>query len=163
MIKTFSKMTDEELVQQHHQMERIANILHQGIKIGAANHSWEELHERTIQIMLEVGEEFYNRHPEAKDKAIRELLKFADFLIDQNNKELFGDESKAEQHIMIEYNKPNPGLKTVTIDFRNEPNGPAEHIETDMMMYDDLDFLKADIETALDEIAKDLPDVPADK
>ena len=160
-MSSYKKMTDEKLIQQHRHMERIANILHQGIKIGAAEKFWEELHETTLQNIFEVREEYSRRHPESKEKAIRELLQFADLLIDQNNKDLFGDNSKYEQHIMIEYHKPNPGMKTVSIDFRKDPDSPMEHIEAEMMMYDDLDFLKADLETALDKIAETLPEPPA--
>lgn len=159
-MNDYSKMTDKELVLHHRQMERIANILHQGIKIGAAKRFWKELHETTLQNMFAIEEEYYHRHPKAEQNAILDLLKFADMLIDQNNRELFGDKSKAEQHILVEYHKPEKNKKTVTIGFRNEPGGPAEHIKTEMEMTGDLDFLKAALEKALDDIAETLPDPP---
>jgi hypothetical protein len=159
----FKNLTDGEITTQHRAAERIANILHQGIKNGIKLPFWIELHNRVIEYLQNLNEAYFQQHPEAKEKQLRMFLAFADTLIDQNNKDLFGDNDKYEQHIMIEYHKPNPDMKTVTIDFRKEPDSPAEHIVTEMKMTSKLDFLKANLETALDAIAKYLPDVPAEK
>ena len=159
----FENLTDGEITTQHRAAERIANILHQGIKNGIKLPFWIELHNRVIEYLQNLNEAYFQRHPEAKEKQLRMFLAFADTLIDQNNKDLFGDNDKYEQHIMIEYHKPNPGTKTVTIDSKNGPDSPAEHIETEIKMTGELDFMKADLEKSLDIIAKDLPDVPADK